>query len=112
MSGYKIDRICEDIEREVTAILREVKDPRVTKTLLSVVKVEVTRDLSFAKIFVSSIDGLEEAEVAVEGLRSATGFIKRELGSRLKIRHVPNLIFTATDSIEYGGLISKMLESL
>lgn len=112
MSGHRIDRITEDIKREVSAILREVKDPRVKRTLLSVVRVEVTNDLSYAKIFVSSLDGLGATKTAVYGLKSASGFIRRELGSRLQIRHVPTLIFIATDSIEYGSSISQILSDL
>lgn len=112
MAGHRIDRITEDVKRELTAILREVKDPRVQKTMLSIVKVEVTNDLSFAKVYVSSIDGLDASKEAVEGLKSGSGFIRHELGSRLKLRHIPALIFNATDSIEYGTSISKILNDL
>lgn len=112
MPSHRIDRITEDIKRELTSILREVKDPRVQKSLISIVRVEVTKDLSFAKVYVSSLGGLKSTKVAVKGLQSANGFIKRELASRLEIRHIPELIFTATDAIEYGTSISKMLNNL
>lgn len=112
MSGHRIERITEDIKRELTAIFRELKDPRITQTLVSIVRVEVTNDLSYCKIYVSAIDGLDKANEAVLGLKSASGFIKHELGLRLKLRHIPALIFVATDSIEYGTGISKMLNNL
>ena len=112
MSGHRIGRITEDIKREITAILREVKDPRIIHHLISVVRVDVTNDLSFAKVYISSIDSLDQTNEAVKGLKSAAGFIRRELAHRLKIRHVPELIFVATDSIEYGANISKMLNDL
>ena len=112
MSGHRIERITEDIKRELTAIFRELKDPRITQTLVSIVRVEVTNDLSYCKVYVSAIDGLDKANEAVLGLKSASGFIKHELGLRLKLRHIPALIFVATDSIEYGTGISKMLNNL
>ena len=112
MSGHRIGRITDDIKREITAILREVKDPRIIHHLISVVRVDVTNDLSFAKVYISSIDSLDQTNEAVKGLKSAAGFIRRELAHRLKIRHVPELIFVATDSIEYGANISKMLNDL
>ncbi len=112
MSGHKIERITEDIKRELTAIFRELKDPRITQTLVSIVRVEVTNDLSYCKIYISTIDGIKKAEEAVLGLKSASGYIKHELGSRLKLRHIPALIFVATDFIEYGAGITKMLNDL
>ncbi len=112
MSGHKIERITEDIKRELTAIFRELKDPRVTSTLVSIVRVEVTNDLSYCKIYVSTIDGIEKTNKAVLGLKSANGYIKHELGSRLKLRHIPELIFVATDFIEYGLDLSKKIDDL
>lgn len=101
MAGYRIDRITEDIKRELIAILREVKDPRVSD-MLSVVKVDVSSDLSYAKVYISSLDGIEVAKESVKGLKSAGGFIRKRLGSSLHIRKVPELTFIADDSIEKG----------
>ncbi|RKJ41672.1 30S ribosome-binding factor RbfA [Acutalibacter sp. 1XD8-33] len=112
MPGHKLGRITEDVSRELSAILRELKDPRVTGCLLSVVRVEVTNDLSYCTAYVSTVEGLERSKEAVGGLKSAAGYIRRELGHRLKLRHVPELVFKATDSIEYGAGISKMLHDL
>lgn len=112
MAGNKIARVTEDVHREITAILRDVKDPRVRDCLLSVVRVEVTNDLSYGTIYVSTMEGMDRTKNAVQGLKSAAGFIRRELGRRLQLRHVPELIFKPTDSIEYGASISRMLHDL
>lgn len=112
MPSHKIERATEDIRRELTAIFRELKDPRVNKAFLSIVRVEVTNDLSYCTVYVSAIEGVDRAKEAVKGLKSASGYIRRELGHRLKLRHVPELIFNATDSIEYSANISRILNSL
>ena len=112
MPSFKLGRTTEDIHRELSAILREVKDPRVKDCLLSVVRAEVTNDLSYGTVYVSTMEGLSRTKEAVQGLKSAAGFIRRELGRRLSLRHVPQLIFKATDSIEYGTHISKLLHDL
>lgn len=112
MPGHKLGRVTEDVSRELSAILRELKDPRVTGCLLSVVRVEVTNDLSYCTAYISTVEGLDRSKEAAAGLKSAAGYIRRELGRRLKLRHVPELIFKPTDSIEYGASISKMLHDL
>lgn len=112
MPSYKIDRVTEDIKRELSAILREVKDPRVKDCLLSVVRVEVTNDLSYCTVYVSTMEGMEQTRTAVKGLKSAAGYIRHELGKSLSLRHVPELIFKPTDSIEYGAHISRILNDL
>lgn len=112
MPSYKLGRTTEDIRREVSAILRELKDPRVSGCMLSVVRVEVTNALSYCTVYVSAMEGMETAENAVKGLKSAAGYVRRELGNRLKLRHVPEMIFKATDSIEYSANISRILHDL
>ena len=112
MASHKIERTTEDIKRELTAIFRELKDPRVTQVFLSIVRVEVTNDLSYCTVKVSAMEGLDKAKEAAKGLKNAGGYIRRELGHRLRLRHVPELIFEATDSIEYSANISRILGSL
>lgn len=112
MAGHKLGRTTEDIRRELSAIFRELKDPRVTSCFLSIVRVEVTNDLSYCTVYISSLEGMERTKAAAKGLKSASGFIRRELGLRLRLRHVPELIFTPTDSIEYSAEISRILNSL
>ncbi len=112
MANHKLGRTTEDIKRELSAIFRELKDPRVTGCFLSIVRVEVTNDLSYCTVYVSALEGMDIAKEAVKGLKSAAGFIRRELGHRLRLRHVPELIFTPTDSIAYSAEISRILNSL
>lgn len=111
MPSHRMGRTSEDIRRELTAIFRELKDPRI-QGLISIVRVDVTSDLSYCTVFVSAMEGLDRAKEAVAGLKSASGFVRRELGNRLRLRHVPELQFRATDSIEYSANISKLLNDL
>lgn len=112
MPSHKLGRTTEDIRRELSALLHELKDPRTQNMLLSIVRVEVTNDLSYCTVYVSAMEGLDRAKTAVQGLKSASGFLRRELGRRLQLRHVPELIFKATDSIAYGANISRILHDL
>lgn len=112
MPGHMIERTNEDVTRELTHILRSVKDPRVKDCLLSIVRVDVTSDLSYCTVFVSTMEGMDRTKQAVEGLKSAAGYIRRELGASLKLRHTPQLIFKATNAIEYGADISRKLQDL
>ena len=111
MSNFKNSRMAEDIKREMTAILRELKDPRIDK-MLTIVRADLSGDMSSCKIYVSSFDGIERAKESVEGLKSGAGFIKRELFHRLKMRKSPELTFIADNSIERSAEISKKLHDL
>ena len=103
MSTHRMGRTTEDIKRELTAILREMKDPRVKDSMLSIVRVEVTNDLSYCSIYISSMYGMETSKNAVKALKNASGFVRKELGNRLNLRHTPAPLFYATDSIEYSA---------
>ena len=111
MANVKALRACEDIKRELADIFRSVKDPRVTG-FLTVVKVDLANDFSYAKVYVSSFDGLESAQTAVKGLNSAAGFIRRELNIRLKLHKSPELKFIADNSIERSAELLKMIGDL
>lgn len=111
MAGYRIDRITEDIKRELIYILREVKDPRVND-MLTVVKVDVSNDLSYCKVYVSAVEGMEAAKESVKGLKAASGFIRKRLGASLHLRKVPELKFIADDSIEKGFELFDKLKNL
>ena len=105
------NRVAEEIKREIVDIIRtEIKDPRVDG-LVSVTDVEVTNDLSYAKIFVSVLDKSDVKEV-VKGLRSAGGYLRRELGRSLQLRYTPELTFVADDSIAEGAHILELIEKL
>ena len=111
MASYKIGRLYEDIKRELSVMLRELKDPRISK-LLSIVRVEVSGDLSHCKVNVSAIEGFEKTKESVEGLTSAGGFIRRELTNRLHLRKCPEMKFIADDSIEHSAQISKLIKDV
>lgn len=102
MSMYKNDRTAEDIKREITAIIRELKDPRVQDKLLTVVRIELASDLSYGKVYISALEGLDTAKTVVEGLTRAQGLIRREVGNRLHLRKSPELRFIADDSVRAG----------
>ncbi len=112
MAGYRIDRVSDDIKREIIAIVRELKDPRVLDKMLTVVRVEVSSDASYAKVYISALEGLDTAKEAVKGLKSATGYVRREVGKRLHLRKTPELVFIADDSIEHGMNIVKIMDDL
>lgn len=102
MSMYKNDRMAEDVKREITAVIRELKDPRVKDKLLTVVRIELASDLSYGKVYISALEGLDTAKEAVKGLESAQGLIRRELSGRLRLRKSPELRFIADDSVREG----------
>lgn len=110
MAGFKINRVTSDIKLALSDILREVKDPRVSK-LLSIVKLDVSGDMSYATVYVSAIEGREKTIESVKALKNAAGYVRRELGARLSLRKVPELRFIADDSIEISANISRIVNS-
>ena len=112
MPDYKSARLSSDIQRVISGKLRDLKDPRITAERLTVVRVDVSRDRSVAKVYVSSLDGMSGAKEAVKGLESASGFLRREIVAVLGIRKAPELRFVPDDSAEYSAHISKMLKDL
>ena len=110
MASFKNGRITSDIQRELASLIRDLKDPRISQ-LLSIVKVDVSGDLSYAKIYVSAIEGTEKTVESVKGLKSAAGYLRRELGARLTIRKTPELRFVEDDSIVQSAKISKIIDS-
>ena len=108
MSYQRIDRISEEVRREVDAIIREeLGDPRIGGTF-SITRAEVTGDLRYAKIYVSVLED-ERRDDLMEALKSAKGFIRRALGKRMIIRYTPELIFVSDRNIAYGVHIAKVL---
>lgn len=112
MDDKRTRRIEHELKREISSIMaNDIKDPRVS-TLASITAVDMTRDLQFAKVFVSTIGDEKEKEDIIEGLKNATGFIKRELGARLNLRHVPELTFHLDESIERGMYMGKLINDV
>ena len=110
MAKNRIGRINEEIQKELSSLLRTVKDPRLQNGLLTITHVDTTPDLRFSKIFISSLDKSQEQEM-MKGLKSAAGYLRRELGSALKLRYTPELQFVADDSIQQGAHILEMLRN-
>lgn len=110
MPGYHVDRISEDIRRELISLMRALKDPRVADKMLTVVNVKVSSDLSYAKVYVSSVNGIEDAREACAGLKRAAGYLRRQLSNSLHLRKAPELTFTADDSIQKGMEIFEKLK--
>ena len=111
MSFKRTDRISEEVKKELSNVIRELKDPRIPM-MTSVVTVNVTNDLSYAKAYISAMEGIDAAKEAAAGLKNAAGYIRREIGQRLRLRKTPELRFVADDSIEHGMSIAKMLNDL
>lgn len=110
MASNRIGRINEEIQRELASLLRTVKDPRV-HGLVSITHVETTPDLRYAKAFVSVLDKSDVKEV-VRGLKSASGYLRRELGRSLSLRYTPELVFEEDSSIDKGAHILKLLHDI
>ena len=112
MASNRIARINEEIQRQISADIRRLKDPRVSGSgMVSVTRVDTTGDLRYAKIYVSVLDKSQEKDV-LKGLKSAGGFLRRELGSVLGLRYTPELIFEADDSIAYGAHILEVMHDV
>ena len=108
MPSNRISRINEEIQRELSALIRTLKDPRLQGGLLTITHVEATSDLRYAKIHVYALDKSQEKEM-LKGLKSAAGYLRREMGASLGLRYTPELQFVADDSIEKGAKILEML---
>ncbi|MEF9983329.1 MAG: 30S ribosome-binding factor RbfA [Oscillospiraceae bacterium] len=111
MASYRQDRLTEDIKRELTDVMRSLKDPRI-KGLLSIVGIDLSRDLSWCKVYISSMDGFEAAKSSIIGLNSAAGFVRHEIGNRIDMRKTPQFNFIADDSIEHSAMINEKLKNL
>ncbi|MBM7623475.1 30S ribosome-binding factor RbfA [Sporohalobacter salinus] len=111
MGNYRPRRVAELIKKEVSQMLqREIKDPRIG--FVTVTDVEVSEDLRHAKVFVSVLDDEEAKEETMEGLKNAVGYVRRELGQRIRLRHTPEILFRYDDSIERGARIFEILKDL
>lgn len=112
MNIKRVHQISEEVRRALSDIVQnKVKDPRIP-TIISISHVDVTNDLSFAKVYVSVFGTDEQREEAIEGLNSAKGFIKKELGRIVKLRAMPELIFVSDESIEKGIKIIHLIDEV
>ena len=109
MASNRIGRINEEIQRELADQLRHLKDPRVSQVgMVSITRVDTTGDLRYSRIYVSALNKSMEKDV-LKGLKSASGFLRRELGRALQLRYTPELQFIGDDSIQYGAHILEVL---
>lgn len=112
MGTQRLSRISEEFKRELSnIILNELKDPRIPM-LLSIISVKVTKDLRYAKVYVSVYGDEQQKLNAIEGLKSSSGFLRKEIGNRIQLRYTPELVFELDDSIAYGAHISEIINKL
>ena len=110
MAKYRQGRINDEFQKEIAMILRDVKDPRVANSFISVTSANVTPDLKYAKVYYSALTG-DKKEIK-KGLASSVGFIRGQIAKRMNLRITPEITFIEDGSIEYGAKISKILEGI
>ena len=111
MASNRILLINEEIQKELSSLLRTVKDPRVQDVMISITRVETTPDLRYTKVYVSFLQS-EKADEAMKGLKSAAGYLRRQLGQNLQLRYAPQNVWALEDSITYGAKMLKLINSL
>ena len=111
MASNKLARTNDDIQFVLSKLINEVKDPRVQQGMISVTRVETTGDLRYSKVWLS-VMGMRDEKEFKKGLKSASGWLRRELGNSMNIRYTPELVFEVDHSIEYGAHISEVISSL
>ena len=112
MASNRIDRISEEVMKALAEAIRSVKDPRVKNGLVSVTHCEVTGDLRYAKVFISVLGTPEQAREVLKGLKSASGWLRREVGHMVQLRYAPELVFHLDSSMASGAHISKVIHDL
>ncbi len=114
MSNPRLERVAGQIKKEMTAILRdEIKDPRVNFLIITLTDVSVSRDLGHAWVYVSIMeDNPQEKTLILKALENASGFIRTQIGKRIRLRHIPEIHFICDQSIEYGAHINKVLKEI
>lgn len=112
MANHNLQRLSEDVKREISVAMQEIKNSRVAGGIVSVSHLEITSDLSYCKIYISCHGGKEKTDEAVECLKGAAGFFKRRINARIKMRKMPELIFLPDNSLDYYDHISKIIDNL
>ena len=111
MASKRINGINQEIQKELSSLLRTVKDPRVQDVMISITRVETTPDLRYTKVYVSFLQENKAAD-AMKGLKSAAGFLRRQLGTNLQLRYAPEIVWALDDSITYGAKMLELINSL
>lgn len=112
MANFNIKRLSEDIKREISAAVSGVKDPRVSKNFVTVTHCELTNDMSYCKVHVACLGGEGRTDKAVEGMTAASGYFKKAIASRIRMRKMPELIFLPDNSLEYSAHIEEIIAKL
>ncbi len=112
MANFNIKRRSEDIRRELSAAVSGVKDPRVAEGFVTITRCEVTNDMSYCKVWVACMGGEERTAKAVEGMKAAGGYFKKQIAARIRMRKIPELIFQADNSLEYSEHIEDIIAHL
>ena len=112
MANFNIKRLSEDIRRELSAAVSGVKDPRVAEGFVTITRCEVTNDMSYCKVWVACMGGEERTAKAVEGMKAAAGYFKKQIAARIRMRKIPELIFQADNSLEYSEHIENIIANL
>ncbi|MBR3106203.1 MAG: 30S ribosome-binding factor RbfA [Clostridia bacterium] len=110
MSSFRIDRISEEVRHAIDAIIRDMNDPRISGTY-AVTRADVTRDLRWAKVYVSVLED-DKADEMIKALKKAAGYIRHELGLRVDLRYTPELLFERDRNIAYGAHIAQVLKDV
>ena len=112
MPNHNILRLTEDVKREISAAMPQLKDKHIANGLVTVTDVEITNDLSYCKVYVSALGGGEKTREAVEALQKAEGFFKKRINARIKMRKMPEITFIADNSLDYYEKISNIITKL
>lgn len=112
MANFNIKRLSEDIRREISAAVSGVKDPRVADGFVTVTHCELTNDMSYCKVGVACMGGEERTAKAVEGMKAASGYFKKRIAAKIRMRKIPELIFQADNSLEYSEHIEDIIAHL
>lgn len=112
MASHREERINEEVKRELTTVIRDIKDPRVKAGMVSVLKTVVTKDLKFCKVYISVLGNEENKKNVLSGLESAKGYIRRQVADNLRLRITPQFNFVIDNSLEEGDRILKIMNNL
>ena len=112
MANHNIARLTEDVKREISTAMTQLKDNHIANGLVTVTDVEITNDLSYCKVYVSALGGGEKTEEAVNALQKAEGFFKKRINARIKMRKMPEITFVADKSLDYYEKINNIITKL
>lgn len=112
MPNYNIARLTEDVKREISTAMTQLKDKTIANGLVTVTDVDITNDLSYCKVFVSALGGGEKTDEVVEVLQKAEGFFKKRINARIKMRKMPEITFVADKSLDYYEKINNIITKL